>query len=1011
MPLSSILPIIQKSLENDAEFKYLLEAIDNDGIWIIDTSKPFEVRTNHQFWKTLFYTEYDNTTTLEGIKDLIHPSDKSRIESIVHAIVNRVKEKTDIAVRFRSSDNSYVWIRCRAAGIIDEENRITYIVGIHNNLSKELEMDSSNDFNRKIFQDFFMLSKNFLCIGHVSGEFLKVNYSFLESCGYTEEELYGTTYEQVTHPEDWPNTRKALLEVYHGATVVDFKNRIRTKSGEYRIVEWKAVARGSLLYGSGEDVTDKELQNEKIKAEQQVLKDVTDNVPGAIVRFVTTNDKSFRVLFASYGFKSLFGLDPTKITREFLMGMVVKDDVPGLLDSFIKARDVNGAWSHEWRIHLNEEIKWLYGTGSFKVLESGERLWHIILFDNTFRKKQEAKLVRARRMLEQTNEVAKVGGWEFDLSNEKLYWSSYTKRIHKLPESFIPDTEAAFSFYKEGYSRDRIKALLAELIKTGTSFSEELEIVDTEGESKWVYVTGSAEIANGRTIKVFGSFQDISERKIADQRLIESENKFRSFVENVNDIIFTLNQDLKFTYISPNVAYYLGYGKEEILGKSFDRPVHKKDFEACKVYVQSVFAGNIPKDPVYYRVINYKGDWKWLAAKGTTVDINGEKHFLGIARDVTKEKITEESLKASEQKALQLAQSYKTLIDSQNVFVVKTDIKGDYVYCNQHFLKFFGLDQSIIGVNSMTTIHPEDHQKTIEVVTKCFENPNVPFPIIVRKPTYMGEFKGSKWEFRGIPDESGQVVEISCIGYDISEQLSSLEKAQELLKITSDQNFKLKSFSHIVSHNIRSHSANLVSLADFISDTTNEDEKLNFINMLKISTGKLEETIRNLSEIINVEESTDKSKVPIDLNNEATRAIQSLNAAFFEHKISVENKIPVGTIVHVVPTYIESILLNLISNAVRYRSDSRPSHIKLNTYKIPNYILLEVEDNGVGIDLQKHGHKLFGMYKTFHGNEDARGFGLYLTKTQIEAMGGKIDVESTVDVGTTFKVYFRDKSE
>lgn len=1011
MPLSHILPTLREQDDLIPEFKCLLEAKDNDGIWYIDSTNPNKVLTNDKFWITLLQADQNKIIDLEEFDALVYEVDLPRKKLYVENLWSGKFEKSDLALRFKTKDNQLIWIRCRAFGIKNKMGEVDRIIGIHTNLSAELNMDASNEFNRKLFQDFFMLNQNFLCIGHVSGEFLKVNFSFLQNLGYKEEELIGTTYEDVVHKEDWSSTRKALLNAYHGESVVSFKNRIRTLTGEYRIVEWKAVARGSLLYGSGTDISDKELQRLKIIEEQQTLKDITDNVPGAIVRFISDNNDGFKVLFASYRFKELFNIDPETINRELLLGLVVPEDFNHVMNTFTQARDTRTQWNDEFRININGEIKWVNGSGTFKLLETGERLWHLILFDNTYKKKQEAKLMRARRMLEQTNEVAKVGGWEYDLLAGKLYWSSYTKRIHKLPDDFIPSSDAAFSFYKEGSNRERIQYLLGELIKNGTTFSEELQIVDTTGKDVWVLVTGYSESFEGKTTKIFGSFQDISDRKKSEQLLIESENRFKMIVENANDIIFTLTPDLKFTYISPNVNQYLGYGKEAILGESFNKAVHREDFQLCVNYVQHVFNGITPKDPVYYRIMRWDGQWKWLAAKGTSIDINGENHFLGIARDVTQEKNTEESLKASEQNAIQLAQSYKTLIDSQNVFVAKTDAFGNYIYCNAYFLRFFGLDSRIIGVNAMDTIHPDDHQKTRDTVAKCMEHPNTPFPLIIRKPTSLGEFKGSKWEFQGIPDESGKVCEINCIGYDISEQLNSLERAQELLKITSDQNFKLKSFSHIVSHNIRSHSANLVSLADFISDTTNEEEKATFISMLKISTSKLEETIRNLSEIINVEESTDKSKIDVDLFFEANKTIQSLNAAFFQHKIDVNNNIHPSTKVHVVPTYLESILLNLVSNAVRYRSEKRIAHIELNSYKITNYTVLEVKDNGVGIDLQKHGHKLFGMYKTFHGNEDARGFGLYLVKTQIEAMGGKIDVDSSLDVGTTFRVYFRDKTD
>ena len=102
----------------------------------------------------------------------------------------------------------------------------------------------------------------------------------------------------------------------------------------------------------------------------------------------------------------------------------------------------------------------------------------------------------------------------------------------------------------------------------------------------------------------------------------------------------------------------------------------------------------------------------------------------------------------------------------------------------------------------------------------------------------------------------------------------------------------------------------------------------------------------------------------------------------------------------------ESIFLNFLTNGIKYKSLKRNAYVKFNAVIDDKKIILSVQDNGLGIDLEKNKDKLFGMYKTFHGNKDAQGVGLYITKNQIEAMGGTINVESQTDVGTIFKIIF-----
>ena len=120
----------------------------------------------------------------------------------------------------------------------------------------------------------------------------------------------------------------------------------------------------------------------------------------------------------------------------------------------------------------------------------------------------------------------------------------------------------------------------------------------------------------------------------------------------------------------------------------------------------------------------------------------------------------------------------------------------------------------------------------------------------------------------------------------------------------------------------------------------------------------------------------------------------------------IKNDIATNVTVNYNPAYLESIILNFLSNAVKYSHSQRQPVILLSCFYEGNKPVLTITDNGVGIDLKRHGDKLFGMYKTFHGNTDARGLGLFISKSQIEFMGGRVEVESELNEGSTFKIYF-----
>jgi signal transduction histidine kinase len=171
----------------------------------------------------------------------------------------------------------------------------------------------------------------------------------------------------------------------------------------------------------------------------------------------------------------------------------------------------------------------------------------------------------------------------------------------------------------------------------------------------------------------------------------------------------------------------------------------------------------------------------------------------------------------------------------------------------------------------------------------------------------------------------------------------------------------------------------------------------------------LENTLLNLNDIITINEDTAKPRVAIHLKAEIEKTLDVLSGEIIKHSVQINNNVDADIKITAVPSYCESILLNLISNAIKYRSKERKPEIEISAERIPEFTVLKVKDNGLGVDLKKNGDKIFGMYKTFHQNEDSRGIGLYLTKNHIESMNGKIEIESQVNVGTTFKVFFNDK--
>lgn len=307
---------------------------------------------------------------------------------------------------------------------------------------------------------------------------------------------------------------------------------------------------------------------------------------------------------------------------------------------------------------------------------------------------------------------------------------------------------------------------------------------------------------------------------------------------------------------------------------------------------------------------------------------------------------------------------------------------------------FFGdnleLKNLILNRNQQRKIGKSDLYE-IEVITRSGEKRN--------------------WMISGGPnfDDSGRFVGSIGIHLDVTEQKMLEEEQRMLLILTQNQNSRLKNFAHIVSHNLRSHAANLEGMISFLEIQSKEFTQNIFFQNFKNVINNLMESIQNLSEVADIQTGERTNMEKIDLINILKLSLSNISGLTVKSDIDIKFAQKYDSIeVFGNASYLESITLNLLTNAVKYRDVKKNrTIIEININIDTEFVELQIIDNGLGIDLKRQGRKIFGMYKTFHDHPDSRGLGLFMTKNQVEACGGKIDVESEEGIGSTFKVILK----
>ncbi len=335
------------------------------------------------------------------------------------------------------------------------------------------------------------------------------------------------------------------------------------------------------------------------------------------------------------------------------------------------------------------------------------------------------------------------------------------------------------------------------------------------------------------------------------------------------------------------------------------------------------------------------------------------------------------------------------------------------VYFSEGSKKIIGVTDPSFGsdINAWNNrVHPKDKSKYL----KDFQNHLNGFtPMYENQHRVRCEDGTYKWiRDRGRiieRDANNEPKRIIGTHSDITTQKQHEETINDSLVIVTEHNNKLKNFAHIVTHNLKQHTANFESLLDFYDGAESPDDKEEVINHLRTLSHSLTKTIVNLQDVVKVQNNKATKIKKIYIAKEINNILGVLKLAIIENNAIIHNNIDERLFLYYNYSYFESIILNLLSNALKYKHPNRDPIISIDcTYDKQDFKLM-ISDNGMGIDLETFGRNIFGLYKTFHHNSDAEGIGLYLIKNQIESFGGEITVASEVGVGTTFTIYAKNK--
>lgn len=715
-------------------------------------------------------------------------------------------------------------------------------------------------------------------------------------------------------------------------------------------------------------------------------------------------DASFAFTWSSAGVENILGYLPAELLTKNVIELVHPDDREQVRDWLIDVRRFpEKLLTTEYRVKKKQgEYIWIENNAR-NMLANGRICAIVMHFRNVQVKKiADHALIQAEQrlslLLNNTEE-------SFIILNSRLRIVTYNKAAQERSPFFynaeLQSELSVLDLIDAAEVEDYIN--LFEEVFTGKEIEKESRFVDTN-DTVHIYSHTFRPLLNLEN-DIFGVFitsTDVTERKKLTEEVALNSERLKTAQKIAGLGYFEYDLLSKKFYCSEQFYGILGIeGTVNTLNELLTAVeiMMLDEFSTLKNEARnSVLTGK--EFSLEFRLtFRNEGEKIILAMGGSEMNDAGKTvTFRLTLQDITDSKMATLAIQTLETK-------FKSLFDNSIDGVVLSDLNGAIISANPSVCKLLGYNlaeltslnrKDIIDENSsLVAVMIEMQQKNRSFVGELFLQHKKGYSIPV--------------EITSVCMEDGnRNPYISTIIRDITEK-KKIETEQNLLtEELLKNNRDLQQFSFITSHNLRAPVANLLSLLTLYNkDNPGDDFNQLLIEKFEEATMQLNQTLNDLVNVLVIKSNNNIEKEAISLTGIFIQVKKNIESLLTDKKGTIEANFSAIDELQYNRIHIESIFLNMISNAIRYSSPDRRLKIKIKSYKQENWVVVEFGDNGLGMDLNRYGDRLFGLYQRFHGNVEGKGLGLYMTRSQVIAMGGKIEVESEPGKGTTFKIYFK----
>ncbi|MCM4152710.1 PAS domain S-box protein [Arenibacter sp. N53] len=977
-----------------------------DGIWCWNLKNPEKGGISYKLSELLGYTSTSKKVIGVNFLSLINMKDLVLIQDACKRHINdSAKHPLNIDIRLNHLKGYSLWFNLRGNLILDESGDAHALLGSAFSIEKYKENERQLTDWKEHYKNVVKGANIGIWEGNLKTGNIVCNERWAEMFGYTLAELeplnYGT-FLKLVHPEDNKLIDISLENHVKESGIYEVEFRMQHKMGHWvwvlsrgEISKYNAEGIAEIVSGIHYDISSR-------KANEILLekyKNLFERSSEAAKIGYWEVDQQENIVFWS------------KVNKQ--IHEVSEDYTPTLeagLDFYLKGENrerikkiVSQSLEKpiEFDEHLqiktqNGNLKWVRVIGvSEHIANKCVKLYGLIQDIDEIKKVQLEIRFREEQFRQTFNHSA-MGMALIDGKNKLIKANKRFCHIFGYTEAELQRIDLELIAYPDDLKLNR--SYIKELFLGRHKYIRlEQRFIHKEGSVIWANISMSA-IHNdqGDIIHFVSQVQDITKRKQNEILLAHNTDIMKRINEAAKIGIWELDLGTNTVYWSPTIKKMVKVPEDYVPALEEVYPFFQEG-EHREVLIEAIKTATEKGEgfDLELQVVSTDQTVFWSRTIGIAEMVNGVcTRLYGFFQDI------DEKAKATRELAVK-EEEFRRSFKHAAIGMLVIDLQGRLSKANPRICEILGYSETeVLEKTIFDLAHQEDMGRLKGMLVEIECGGQVSFKLEKRCVHKNGDYVWVNAAIAAVKNDAGKVTHLVAQIQDISDK-------KQLTENLTEHNNRLINFAHIVSHNLRSHTSNISMLLDLAFQEDPNVIKNEYYRNIKVVSDNMNETIHQLSEIVEINSQVSSTLSSQNLLKRVHKAMKTVEPLVKKNKAIIHVDVADNINVLAVHAYLESIILNLITNAIKYRSPERLPELKIAGGINGEYAFLSFEDNGLGIDLERYGSRLFGMYKTFHSHPEARGIGLFISKNQIEAMGGRIEVESELNKGTKFTAYFR----